>query len=103
MAVPQAGTPGATFKQKAKGSHDQQGDMVQAATRTGASEHLGSWPGFAFGFQGSVFKLLMPQFLRSLLAATFVRYLKALWMGNTQQERLPSLRVQYFVFLRSGQ
>lgn len=67
MAVPQAGTPGATFKQKAKGSHDRQGHMAQAATRTGASKHLGSLPRFAFGFQGNVFKLFMPQFLRSCL------------------------------------
>lgn len=73
MAVPQAGTPGATFKQKAKGSHDRQGDTTQAATRTGASEHLGSLPGFAFGFQGNVFKLFYASVSQELLAAIFVR------------------------------
>lgn len=51
--------------------------MAQAATRTGASEHLGSLPWLSGelieGFYASV----------SQLAATFVNYLKALWMGNT--------------------
>jgi len=64
---PQAGTSVITFKQKVKGSHDRRGDTVQAATCTGASEHLGSLPGFAFGFQGHLFMLFMPQFLRSCL------------------------------------
>lgn len=51
-AIPQAATPGTTFKQKAKGSEDQQERVAQTATCTGASGHLGSSPGFAFGFQG---------------------------------------------------
>ena len=62
MAVPQVGTPGATFKQKAKGSHDRRGDTVQAATRTGASEHLGSLPGFALAFRGTYLSFLCLSF-----------------------------------------
>lgn len=95
MAAPQAGTPGTTFKQKAKGSRHQQGHVAQAATRTGASGHLGSLPAFAFGFQGNMFQLFMPWFIRSSLQPSLAEIpLKALWMGGTQQQQCLSVQGQ---------
>lgn len=92
MAVPQVGIPGATFKQKAKGSQTRRGNTVQAATHTGASEHLGSLPGFSLAFRETYLSFLCLS-SQELLAAIFIKYLKALWMGNIQDQWLSNIRV----------